>query len=84
MVIYLLYLQNIPHSRNGLPTPPREYNERKKQGQEFVTVEFEIRSLCQRFDCCAQRNCDGVAALALSGSRGPLPENGLKVWRCFR
>jgi hypothetical protein len=83
MVIYLLYLQNIPHSRNDLLTP-LESTVKRKSGQEFVTVEFEIQSLCQRFDCCAQRNCDGVAALALSGSRGPLPENGLKVWRCFR
>jgi hypothetical protein len=83
MIIYLLYLQNIPHSRNGLPTL-LESTMKRKPGQEFVTVEFEIRSLCQCFDCCAQRNCDGVAALVLSGSRGPLPENGLKVWRCFR
>jgi hypothetical protein len=40
MVINLLYLRNIPHSGNGLPTP-LESTMKRKPSQEFVTIEFE-------------------------------------------
>jgi hypothetical protein len=42
MVINLLYLRNIPHSGNGLPTP-LESTMKRKPSQEFATLEFEIR-----------------------------------------